>query len=234
MNPPLDFVPLGSTEPLLLSPLVMTPTEVHDLRGDPVRELRYPAGSVVVIGGIPGAGKSTALRRLFGCAANAVEPAPGRSATTLVDSQQSRKWWELRFGALPAPLNAIPYPLWRPIVHVTHYRRIRTALRGATGPVIIHDCGTRQWVRRLVAAWAAAAGRPVHLIMIDTPAEVALAGQVARGRQVKPLSFRLHCQRWQRLIGEVDAGHKPQPEPASVVILDRAAVSELREVSFAA
>ncbi|WP_245717617.1 ATP-binding protein [Nocardia jejuensis] len=240
MNPPLDPAPLLAADPQVLppllidarEPLVMTPHALHDLRGEQVRELRYPAGAVVVVGGIPGAGKSTALRRLFGLAADAIEPAFGRSGTLLVDSQQSRKWWERRFGALPAPLNAIPYPLWRPIVHVTHYRRIRAALRNTRGPVIIHDCGTRGWVRRLIAFWAARAGRPLHLIMIDTPAEMALAGQVTRGRQVKPLSFRLHCRRWQRLIEEVDAGTKPRPAPTSVVVMDRTSISGLRAVSF--
>ncbi|MEV6065283.1 AAA family ATPase [Nocardia sp. NPDC052001] len=205
----------------------MTPHRVHDLRGHAIRELRYPASAAVIFTGVPGAGKSTALRKLFGDYPDAVEPALSPMGALLVDSHQSRKWWQRR-------LRAVPYPLLLPIVHLTHYLRIRTALRHADGPVIIHDCGTRNWVRRLVAAWARGVGRPVHLVMIDASAELARAGQVSRGRTVSQLSFQWHCMRWQRLMDRAGAGVKPDPAPESVVILDRAAVTELAEVSFPA
>ncbi|WP_306358061.1 MULTISPECIES: AAA family ATPase [unclassified Nocardia] len=223
MNPPLESGPLH----LSPDPRSMAPFEVHDLRGHPIRELRYPATAAVIVTGVPGAGKSTALRRLFGCSSDAVRPAAGPDGTVLLDSQHARNWWQQY-------LRAVPYPLWLPIVHVTHYLRIRAALHRADGPVVIHDCGTRQWVRHLVALWARAAGRQVHMIMIDAPAEQALAGQVSRGREVSGLSFRMHCAKWRRLVDAVAAGTKPRPEPASVVILDRRTVTELREVSFAA
>ncbi|QLY34898.1 AAA family ATPase [Nocardia huaxiensis] len=206
---------------------MVIPDRVHDLRGNPIDELRYPASAAVIITGVPGAGKSTALRKLFGLSSDGVGPAVSPAGAVLIDSQHARNSWQRRLGA-------VPYPLWLPIVHVTHYARIRAALRDAAGPVIIHDCGTRQWVRRLVAAWARATDRPVHLIMIDAPAELAWAGQIARGRKVRRWSFALHCLKWRRLVGAVAAGTKPRPEPISVVILDRAAVTELHEVSFAA
>ncbi len=238
---PLDSGPLHPSpvrsgailphRPELLSsrrgPRTVAPHRVHDLRGDAVRELRYPATAAVIFSGVPGAGKSTALRKLFGLTPEGVAPAVSSHGAVLLDSQHSRNWWQRR-------LTRVPYPLLLPIVHVTHYLRIRRALRRTDGPVVIHDCGTRQWVRRLVASWARTGGRPVHLVMIDAPAEHALAGQVARGREVGRLSFRLHYLRWQRLIELAGAGVKPRPAPESVVILDRAAVRELRAVSFAA
>lgn len=206
---------------------VVTPRRVHDLRGDTVCELRYPATAAVIFSGVPGAGKSTALRKLFGLTPESMTPTVSRHGAVLLDSQHSRNWWQRR-------LTRVPYPLLLPIVHLTHYLRIRRALHRADGPVVIHDCGTRQWVRRLVAAWARTGGRTVHLVMIDAPAAHALAGQVSRGREVGRISFRLHYLRWQRLVDRAAAGVKPHPAPESVVILDRAAVRELRAVSFAA
>ncbi|NNH74298.1 hypothetical protein HLB23_31370 [Nocardia uniformis] len=205
----------------------MTPREVHDLRGDGVSELRYPAMAAVMVTGVPGAGKSTALRNLFGATQDAVQPVVGQDGAVLLDSGHARNWWAPRLGA-------IPYPLWLPIVHITHFLRIRAALYTVNGPVVIHDCGTRQWARRLVAMWARGAGRQVHMIMIDAPAEAALAGQISRGREIIGLSFTVHCVKWRRLVDSVATGKKPRPAPTSVVILDRAAVTELCQVSFAA
>ncbi|WP_460696224.1 AAA family ATPase [Nocardia thraciensis] len=219
MNPPLEIGQLRSPEPH-----VVTPDTVHDLRGRDVDELRYPATSAVIFTGVPGAGKSTALRRLFGDVGTAVA-AVEHGGATLVDSQQSRNWWHLRLGWLP-------YALWLPIVHLTHYRRIRRALHGARTPVVVHDCGTRRWVRRLIASWAAQGGREVHIIMIDVAAEAAQAGQRARGRRVSRISFALHYSRWRRIVGRVADGTAPRPVPTSVVVLDRTTVSKLRAISF--
>ncbi|WP_067544268.1 AAA family ATPase [Nocardia crassostreae] len=221
MNPPLE---LGT--PRSPAPRVVTPHQVHDLRGDAIRELRYPAGAAVIITGVPGAGKSTALKKLFGATADGFEPPVSPAGAMVLDSQHSRNSWHRRLGG-------VPYPLWLPIVHVTHYARIRRALREAAGPVVIHDCGTRQWVRRLVSAWAANTGRTLHLIMIDAPAEAALAGQVSRGREVGRLSFQWHVARWQRLVDLATAGVMPRPTPDSVVILNRTNVVELQGISFA-
>ncbi|GAB4584054.1 AAA family ATPase [Nocardia sp. IFM 10818] len=220
MNPPLE---LGT--PRSPAPRVVIPHQVHDLRGDPIGELRYPAGAAVIITGVPGAGKSTALKKLFGATAEGVEPPVSPDGAVVLDSQHSRNSWHRRLGG-------VPYPLWLPIVHATHYARIRKALQAAPGPVVIHDCGTRQWVRRLVSAWAAESGRTLHLIMIDAPAEAALAGQVSRGREVGRLSFRWHVARWQRLVDLATAGVMPRPAPDSVVLLDRANVLGLQEISF--
>ena len=58
---------------------VVAPRGSQDLRGHLLTELRYPRNSIVVLGGIPGAGKNTLLHRL------SVQPAPkpSRCATTM-------------------------------------------------------------------------------------------------------------------------------------------------------
>ncbi|WP_280213702.1 AAA family ATPase [Nocardia cyriacigeorgica] len=206
---------------------VLLPHRVHDLRGRAVDELRYPPTAVLVFAGVPGAGKSTALRALFGSTAEAEQPPAGPAGSMVLDSQHSRNAWRHRLGRLP-------YPLWRPVVHIAHYTRIRNALRDNAGPVVVHDCATFGWARRMLARWAAARGRELHLILIDVPATIARAGQYTRGRRVNGFFFRLHCARWQQLLRAVEAGPITDPAPASVVIADRDTVGGMRRVSFAA
>ncbi|MGW5313774.1 AAA family ATPase [Nocardia thailandica] len=225
MTPPLDAVhfpdpPAGK---------IIAPAAVLDLRGDEVTGLRYPAAAVVVFAGVPGAGKSTALQRFFGVRADAEAPV---AATALVlDSHQARNRLRHRLGRLP-------YPLWRPVVHVAHYRALRTALRTEPGPVALHDCATFGWSRRLITGWARHGGRPVHMVLIDVPAEQARTGQHARGRRVNGLAFLGHCRRWERLMRDLGARDRAAiagPEllgAASVVIVDRPALDRLRRFAF--
>ncbi|WP_024803253.1 AAA family ATPase [Nocardia sp. BMG51109] len=219
MSPPLE----SGLEPAPES-RVLTPEAVVDLRGRTVDELRYPATAAVVFNGVPGAGKSTALRRLFGSIDDAVDSVELGGAT-LVDSQQSRNWWRLRLGRLP-------YPVWLPIVHLTHYLRIRRALRAAATPVVVHDCGTRRWSHRLIAAWAEQGGRDLHLVMIDVPSDAARDGQRTRGRRVNRLIFARHYGRWRRLVRRVTSGTGPRPVPASAVLVDRTTIAQLQAVTF--
>jgi hypothetical protein len=228
VNPPLD-APSFLPEPRLPAPAVrsVAPNVVHDLRGCPVDELTYPATAALVMAGVPGAGKSTALHALFGSSADAEEPPSGPEGSVVLDSHHSRNWWRHRLGWLP-------YPFWRPIVHIAHFSRVRTALRDGAGPVVIHDCATFGWARRMIARWAAKYGRELHVILLDVPETVARAGQYARGRRINSFFFTLHCQRWQRLIRDIVAGHPPRPMPASIVIVDRANINRLQRVGFAA
>ncbi|WP_433623281.1 AAA family ATPase [Nocardia sp. CA-120079] len=225
-DPPLDSPDPGS-QPRLPDIRVVTPDSVHDLRGRTIEELRYPARSALLVAGIPGAGKSTALRLFFGAQADAEEPPRGPGGTVVLDSHHSRNRWRHKLGRLP-------YPLWRPVVHVAHYAGIRAALRDGAGPVVIHDCATFGWARRMIGRWATRYGRELHVILLDVPAGVARAGQLARGRRINPIFFTLHCRRWDRLIRAVDSGRPPRPEPVSTVVLDRTAIDRMSRVSFAA
>ncbi|WP_239476606.1 TGBp1 family protein [Nocardia arizonensis] len=231
MSPPLnalsadsDALSAESTEPRIPAApeRIMRPTAVHDLRGDPVDELRYPATAALVVAGVPGAGKSTALSKFFGARPEDENPSAANGALVL-DSHQARNRWRHRLGRLP-------YPLWRPVVHVVHYAAVKTALRDTRGPVVIHDCATFGWVRTMIGRWAAGCGREVHLVMLDVPATDAMAGQRARGRRVNGVSFRLHVRRWRRLMG---SPARLGPTPVSVVLVDRPAVNAIRRITFA-
>ncbi|MGK8525328.1 AAA family ATPase [Nocardia asteroides] len=222
MNPPLDAVPVYAPEPRLP---ILVPDTLHDLRGHAIVELRYPAAAALIVAGVPGAGKSTALRKFFGADAAATAPSLSASGVLVLDSMQARNrlrprlWW-------------LPYLLWRPLVHAAHFLAIRAALRDAAGPVVIHDCGTFRWARSLIARWAV--DRELHLLMVDVPATVARAGQHSRGRRINHLTFRLHVRRWRQLMRAVATEHRsPEGASRSVVIVDRAAVNRLRSVTFA-
>ncbi|MGW0181890.1 AAA family ATPase [Nocardia sp. NPDC003345] len=229
VNPPLDAVPLYPPESVLpeSDSEILRPRGLDDLRGGHAGSLRYPATAALIFAGIPGAGKSTALRRLFDAGPESEHACPGPDGSLVFDSIQARNSWRPR-------LSWLPYPLWRPVVHLVHFNRIWIALRDHRGPVVIHDCGTVDLTRRMLARWALRQGRELHMVLLDVPAESARAGQFARGRRVGRASFHWHVWRWRRLLGQVEDGSGPRPAPASVVLLDRPAADRLREVRFAA
>ncbi|MEU2038096.1 AAA family ATPase [Nocardia niwae] len=219
MNPPLEAY---ASDPRLP---VLVPETLHDLRGHAIAEIRYPAAAALLVAGVPGAGKSTALRKFFGADAAATAPSRSPAGVLVLDSMQARNRWRPKLWWLP-------YLLWRPLVHAAHFQAIRTALREVDGPVVIHDCATFGWARALIARWAA--DRDLHLLMLDVPAAVARAGQHSRGRRINHVIFRLHVRRWRRLMHTVATECGPTTcASRSVVIVDRAAVNHLRGVTFA-
>nr|WP_155073845.1 AAA family ATPase [Streptomyces taklimakanensis] len=191
------------------------PTGGRDLRGTTgVRVLRFPAGDRVVVSGLPGSGKSTLIRRVVAV----------HETVTRIDSQDMRERWEAR---LPARL---PYALYRPLVRVAHYLSLRRAL-ASTASVVVHDCGSQGWVRRWLASNARRRGRALHMVLLDVPPPVALAGQAERGRGVSAYAFARHRRAVRRLVATSQAG-RPPTGCASVVLLDRAAAGALRGVVF--
>ncbi|WP_433064077.1 AAA family ATPase [Dactylosporangium sp. CS-033363] len=166
---------------------------------------------MLVVAGVPGAGKTTLLRRLF---------PPGTAGVRVLDSDHTRTWWRPYLGRLP-------YRWWRPIVHVTHYARVLLALR-APGPVVVHECATKSWVRRMLFTAARRSRRPVHLLLLDVHPRDALAGQESRGRRVRPSSFATHCRNWRQLMDGAEATH----DAASVTRMDRAGATRLEAIHF--
>ncbi|MEU4886470.1 MULTISPECIES: AAA family ATPase [Streptomyces] len=189
-----------------------------DLRGRRPSALRYPAGDVLVVSGLPGSGKSTLIKR-----ATAALDARG-GAVHRIDSQDARDRWQRR---LPA---ALPYALYRPLVRAAHYAGLRRALRSGAS-VVVHDCGTLTWVRRWLARDARRRGRGLHLALLDVSPETALAGQLARGRGVSGYAFARHRRAVARLIADAEAGRAPEG-CVSVVLLDRASASALHTIGF--
>ncbi|MFK4086605.1 AAA family ATPase [Kribbella sp. NPDC020789] len=180
-------------------------------------EIRYSEDAVVVLAGIPGAGKSTLLRRLY-------PEGEDHGDVQVFDSERLRARWMRVLGA-------VPYSYWRPLLHLTYYVQVLTAMK--RGPMVIHDCATRPWVRRLLGWRAQRAGLPLHLILIDVPGEVARDGQWARGRVVRTSSMETHCRRWPQLLAKAtqDPG-QVIPGARSAIVLSRRQAGRLQAISF--
>ncbi|MFE5291587.1 AAA family ATPase [Isoptericola sp. NPDC056618] len=143
-------------------------------------------GTFVLVGGVPGAGKSTALARVAGC----------RPGVRVLDSEAARR--DLR-GRVP---RGVPYGVYRPVVHVRHLAGVVRAVlggpreRGGEGVLVVHDPATSRVRRWWWACLARRAGwRPV-LVMVDVGRGEALSGQEARGRVVRGRAFARHWRRW--------------------------------------
>ncbi len=190
------------------------PGRVRDLRGPAAggpRRLAFADGDIVVVSGLPGGGKSTLIKRAAG---------ENRS----IDSQDTRERWEHRMPA------ALPYAVYRPVVRAAHYWGLWRALRSGAS-VVVHDCGTQSWVRGLLAAAARRRGRSLHLLLLDSSAEEALAGQAARGRRVSAYAFGRHRGAVGRLLRSAEAGHPP-PGCASATLLDRRSAAAVTRIAF--
>ena len=118
--------------------------------------------------------------------------------------------------------------------HAVHLLRVWRALSRAA-PVVVHDCGTRGPLRRLVRRRAARTGKPVYLLLLDVDPEVARAGQEARARRVRARAMRRHERRWTRLV----SGTPPRPRAmllaegfAHVRVLDRRAANAVEALRF--
>jgi hypothetical protein len=186
------------------------------LRG---RELKYAVDAVVVLAGIPGAGKSTLLRRLYPVGVD-------HGSVRVFDSERLRARW------MPF-LKRVPYAYWRPLLHLAYYVSVLRAMRPGQGPMVLHDCATRPWVRQLLGWRAKWAGVPLHLVLLDVPGDVARSGQWARGRVVRSGSMEKHCRRWPDLLAEAVA--RPDsvvPGAQSAIVLDRAQASQLQALHF--
>ncbi|MCK9793584.1 ATP-binding protein [Isoptericola sp. 4D.3] len=163
----------------------------------------------VLVGGVPGAGKSTALAWVSGL----------RPGVRVLDSEQARRGLRARVP------RRVPYAVYRPVVHAWHvWGVVRTVLAGPSGwgsggigdgagALVVHDPATSA-ARRRWWAWLARRGgwRPV-LVMVDVERAEALSGQVARGRVVRSKAFARHWGRWaaqrERLVsvaGGADGG----------------------------
>ncbi|MER5729854.1 AAA family ATPase [Streptomyces sp. NPDC002138] len=191
----------------------MAPRGVVDLRGrtDSAVRLAYPANAAVVVAGLPGSGKSTLLR--------AWSP-----AATVLDPRATRTAFEARMP------DWLPYKAYRPWARLRHMGLIRAEMRRGR-PVLIHDCGSRAWLRRWLARTANRSGRPVHMVVLDVGPHEALSGQHARRRLASPRVFGIHQRGLARLLARVERdGLSATPGISSMVLLDRT-VRDLRATS---
>jgi AAA domain len=200
--------------------------DCRDLREHRIAALRYPAESVLVLGGVPGAGKTTLLRQVFATTGEEPTSVLTTEGVWVLDSEQARNWWRRYLGRMP-------YQWWRPFVHATHYLRLLRTLRDSDAPIVVHDCATRPWTRRLIVAAAHRSRRQVHLLLLDVSPDVATAGQATRRRRVRPSSFVAHCRNWRRLLQAVGEPTDPiHRHTASITLIDRATAEHLRTIQF--
>ncbi|MFD0345527.1 AAA family ATPase [Kitasatospora aburaviensis] len=179
----------------------MEPQGLVDLRGEAGASfaVHYPPDAVVVVSGLPGSGKSTLLRRWS-------EQAP---AVATVDPRAVHEACE---ALMPA---ALPYAVYRPWARLEHFRLLRASVRRG-GPLLVHDCGSRAWMRRWLAREAGRQGRVLHLVLLDVGAVTALAGQRERGRWAPRRAFARHRRGLDRLIAGLTRharGGAPTPTP---------------------
>ncbi|MGY1815285.1 AAA family ATPase [Blastococcus sp. SYSU D00820] len=161
------------------------------------------AGQLVVVAGLPGSGKTTLVRRLFGPDADST---PG---VRVLDAEQVAA--RLRRGA-----PRVPYPVLRPVAHIWHRARVLRALAGGAPVVVLPDPWTRPLWRRAVERAARRSGRPLRLVLVDVPAGQARAGQDARRRTVPARRMARHTARW--------AGVRQEP---AALVVDRAGADRL-------
>ncbi|MEU6864420.1 AAA family ATPase [Streptomyces sp. NPDC046876] len=211
MTTPISADPVGGTCPSRL----ISPRGVLDLRGSAGRDVRlsYPFDAAVVVSGLPGSGKSTLLRAWSGSA-------------SVVDPRITRTSFEARMPAW------VPYALYRPWARLRHMYGLRAELRRG-GPLLIHDCGSRSWMRRWLARTARGAGRPLHMVVLDVGPQEALSGQRARRRLASRRVFALHQRGLARFLRQVDRGGPAGvPGISSVVVFDRGQRDRITEVRF--
>lgn len=153
-----------------------------------------PAGTFVLLGGLPGAGKTTALQQLK----------RDQPDVRMLDPDEVRRALARR---LP-PGTA--YRRYRPLVHITHTARVLLAIlrrpRKTTAPLVVHDPATRPRRRELTARLTRWCGWHPHLLLIDATPEQALAGQRQRGRVLNASSFAAHHRRWREERDRMVAG----------------------------
>ena len=166
--------------------------------------LRYPAGALLVIGGPPGAGKST-------LAARAVERVP------VLDPDGTR-----------AALG--PGAEWPDALAAWH-AELRAALATGSGAVAV-TTALRRGHRLGLARAASGAGAPAHLLMLDADASLCRAGRAAQGDARIPDGLFEHLLReWDAYRRELSTATDPAPF-ASVTIADREAANRLRRIAL--
>ncbi len=170
--------------------------------------LEFSLTALVVIAGVPGAGKTTLIDR-----------AVDRGRVRVVDTEDQRRAGHRR---RPKPLRVL-----------VHYLRIVRAIVGGS-PAVVHSRGTRTATRRLLALLARLRGRPAHLVLVVADADEAIDGQRSRGRVVAADEMRGHVRRFARLAAR-PAGEIAAAEGwADVTVVDRAGAARIDAFRFTA
>ncbi|GIH27694.1 ATP-binding protein [Acrocarpospora phusangensis] len=184
-------------------------------------EIAFPPRALVLLTGLPGAGKSTLLDQLYGLRGDETRPVL-RHGALVIDSRQARVRWARLLPRLPRRGRSL-------VVHLTHVWRIARALPNGH-PVVAHSRAAWPHLLYGFALLARLTGRQLHVVMLDVPAVVARAGQIARGRIVSETTFARHRRRWGSLLTRARSGELPPAH--GVRVLDRPSADRLRRIVF--
>ena len=186
-------------------------------RTDRRRPGPHASARLVLLGGIPGAGKTTSLDRLRS----------GSPDIRTIDPERLRERIGARLG------GAVPYRAYRGVVHgLNAVHVLAVLLRGPTPtdrPLVLHDPATRpvrRWVTGRVARWR---GWDPVLLFLDVAREDAVAGQQRRGRVVRAAPFEAHWRRWRRQrprLLELSRSGRPAGPWSRVHVVDREHAAE--------
>jgi predicted kinase len=172
--------------------------------------LRYSADALVVVGGPSGAGKSTLAARVF------------EAEEVVVDADAVRTDLALAQGV---EATAVDWPEALERTRVSYVERLD---RGA-GAVLVATA-VRHGHRLGLAKDAAAAGVPLHLLMLDADLELCRAGRAAQeDERISDGLFEHLVREWAAFRRSLARGEHPDGV-ASVTVLDRPAVDALERV----
>jgi predicted ATPase len=167
-----------------------------------------PGRVLVLIGGLPGAGKTRLLSRLL------AEP---RAGVRGLDSEHVTE----RFRDAGVRL---PYRLLRPAVHAEHRWTVRRVVRSTVPVVVVTDPLTSARRRAHLVEAGRRSGREVRVVLLDVEPGTALRGQRRRHRTLGARSMARHQRGWRALRGQVSGG---LPGAAATLLVDRAEADRL-------
>ncbi|TDD99081.1 AAA family ATPase [Jiangella asiatica] len=174
-----------------------------------------PERALVVVAGLPGAGKTSLLGRL-----EVTEPA------TVLDSDQVHRWVRARVGW--------PYRSYRLLVHLVHRLRVLWHAVAAPGTVVVHEPATRPGTRAALLLLGHVTGRARCLVWLDASAAEALDGQLTRARVLRPRVFARHVRRADELHGRFAAGWRPAGWTTVTIVPRAVAARGLRLLAVSA
>lgn len=180
-------------------------------------ELSYPAGSMLLIGGPVGVGKSTLIARL----------APSAAVLSMD---------EIR-GDLQEQIGISRTAFDRSCLNEASYLYTERLLDHlAAGESVVCDqaaCALNQQV--YLASLAAKHGRQGHVLMLDGSAEMCLAGQARRRAPIPAEKVHSYVTWWQELsdrIANAPAEFLSETGWRTVTVMDRPAADQLQSLRF--
>jgi len=172
--------------------------------------LEVPRQSIVVLAGLPGAGKTTTLRRLADARPQGV---------LMLDSEEVAG----RLRILP-----VPYRVLRPLVHAVHLARVLCAATTPAVCLLTTDPMSSFWRRLVLHLAARCTRRSLDVVLIEATVAEALHGQQRRGRPLSRRRMQRHVRRWRRLRDRPDGPSLV----ASCAVISRAEAGALKGVAL--